>query len=98
MSATLKRATVIALFASLAGCGGGNGVTDPPPVPTHAVGVALFYDENGNGTLEAGENTRIPEAVVEIAGKQGRSAAVTGEAIIQAVPAGSYTLTVRPTS
>jgi len=98
MSATLKRATVIALFASLAGCGGGNGVTDPPPVPIHAVGVALFYDENGNGTLDAAEGVRIPDAMIEIGGKQGRSAPVTGEAIIDGVPAGSQTLAVRASS
>jgi lysophospholipase L1-like esterase len=36
--------------------------------------------------------------VIEIAGRQGRSAPLTGEAIIQAVPAGSQTLAVRASS
>jgi lysophospholipase L1-like esterase len=67
-------------------------------VPTHSVGVALFYDENGNCALDGGENVRIPDATVEIAGRQGRSAPVTGEAIIENVPVGSHTLSVRAAS
>jgi len=89
--------TLIALSIALAGCGG-DGPTAPPPVATHAVGVALFYDENGNGTLDATENVRIPDAVIEIGGRQGRSAPLTGEAIIEGVPAGSQTLAVRASS
>lgn len=89
---------LIAFAIAVAGCDGGDGPTTPPPVPTHAVGVALFYDENGNGTLDAGENVRIPDAVVEIAGKQGRSAPLSGEVIIEGVPAGSHTLAVRAAS
>ncbi len=83
----------ISFFASA--CGGG-GPTAPPPVATFAVGVALFYDENGNGALDASENVRIPEATVEIGGRQGRTAPATGEVIIDGVPAGQHTLTVRP--
>jgi lysophospholipase L1-like esterase len=64
-------------------------------VPTHAVGVALFYDENGNGVLDPTEGVRIPDAVVEIAGKEGRSVALSGEVIVDAVPDGSRTATVR---
>ena len=67
-------------------------------MPTHAVGVVLFYDENGNGTLDGGENVRIPDAIIEIAGKQGRSAPLSGEAIIEGVPAGTQTLAVRLSS
>jgi lysophospholipase L1-like esterase len=88
---------LIALGIGFAACGGG-GPTAPPPVATHAVGVALFYDENRNGSLEAAESVRIPDAVIEIAGRQGRSAALTGESIIQAVPEGTHTLTVRASS
>ena len=89
---------LLALSIALAGCGSGGGPTAPPPVPTHAVGVALFYDENANGTMEPTESVRIPDAVVEIGGKQGRSAALSGEAIIESVPAGSQTLSVRASS
>ena len=89
----------IAIALCLAGCGsGGEGPTTPPTIATHAVGVALFYDENGNGVLDAGENVRIPDAVIEVGGKQGRSAPVTGEAIIDGVPAGSQTVSVRASS
>lgn len=97
MPARFPLITLIAFSIALAGCGGG-GPTAPPPLATHAVGVALFYDENGNGTLDAAEGVRIPDAVIEIAGKQGRSAPLTGEAIIDGVPAGSQTLTVRASS
>jgi lysophospholipase L1-like esterase len=98
-AAMLTRFPLITLIASsvtLAGCG--SGPTAPPPVATYSVGVALFYDENGNGTLDAAESVRISDAVIEIGGKQGRSAPLTGEAIIEGVPAGSQTLAVRPSS
>src|SRR5687768_886793 len=94
MAARFPLATIL-LAVSHAACGSGEGPTMPPPAATHAVGVALFYDENGNGALDALENVRIPDAVIEIAGKQGRSAPITGEAIIDGVPAGSHTLAVR---
>ncbi len=97
MPARPPLATLIALSIALAGCGS-DGPTAPPPVATHAVGVALFYDENGNGTLDAAENVRIPDAVIEIGGRQGRSAPLSGEAIIEGVPAGSQTLAVRASS
>lgn len=95
-----SRALSIGLALGLGACGsgGGQGPTDPPPVATHSVGVAVFYDENRNGALDAGENVRIPDAVIEIAGRQGRSAPVTGESIIPAVPAGTHTLSVRASS
>jgi len=83
----------LSFFASA--CGGGGGPTTPPPVATHAVGIALFYDENGNGALDASENVRIPAATVEIGGKQGRTAPATGEVIIDGVTAGQHTITVR---
>ena len=89
--------STLILSIALAGCGSG-GPTAPPPVATHAVGVALFYDENGNGTLDATESVRIPDAIIEIAGKQGRSAPLTGEVIVEGVPDGSQTLSVRASS
>ena len=97
MSSRPSPTLLIALSISVSGCGSG-GPTAPPPVATHTVGVALFYDENGNGTLDPAETVRIPDATVEIAGKQGRSAVLTGEAIIEAVPAGSHSLAVRASS
>jgi lysophospholipase L1-like esterase len=85
-----------ALAVLLAGCGSGGGpTTPPPPAALHTVGAALFYDENGNGQPDAAEATRVPGAMVEIAGRSGRSAPVTGEALIENVPAGSHSLGVR---
>ena len=48
--------------------------------------------------MDATESVRIPDAVVEIGGKQGRSASLSGEAIIESVPDGSQTLSVRASS
>jgi lysophospholipase L1-like esterase len=87
---------VVCLAFVVSGCGSGGGPnTPPPPAATHTVGAALFYDENGNGQRDGSENVRIPGATVEIAGRSGRSAAVTGEVLIEAVPAGSHSLSVR---
>ncbi len=84
------------LAAAASACGSGEGPTaPPPPVPTHTVGVAVFYDENANGQRDGGENVRIPEATVEIAGRQGRSAPVSGESLIANVPVGAHAVTVR---
>jgi lysophospholipase L1-like esterase len=99
MASRLPRITLVLLATGFATCGGGGGPTGPtPPGSSHPVGVALFYDENGNGTMDAAESVRIPDAVVEIGGKQGRSAPLSGEAIIDGVPDGSQTLSIRPSS
>src|SRR5688572_240600 len=81
----------------LSACGGGGGGPTAPPTPTatHTVGAAVYYDENGNGALDGAESVRIPGATVEIGGRQGQTAAVTGEVLIDGVRAGSLPLTVR---
>ena len=89
-----RAAVCLALLVSA--CGSGGGPTAPPaPTATHTVGAALFYDENGNGQQDGSEATRIPGAIVEAAGRTGRSAPVTGEALIENVPAGPQSLSVR---
>jgi hypothetical protein len=62
---------ILTLFgALLSACGGGNGggTSGPTPVqstgPTYSVAGAAFYDENGNGLLDAGENVRVPDVTV----------------------------------
>ena len=97
MTPRLPSITPIAVAVLVAACGGGTGEgpTGPRPVATHPVGVSLFYDENGNGSLDAAEGVRIPDATVEVGGKQGRTAPVTGEVIIDGVAPGSQTITVR---
>jgi lysophospholipase L1-like esterase len=48
----------------LTGCG--HTPTTPTQVPTTTVNVVVFYDENGNGVLDANEVVRIPKAAVKI--------------------------------
>jgi lysophospholipase L1-like esterase len=66
--------------------------------PTFSVMGAAFYDENGNGSLDAGENTRVPDVVVEIGARSGRSSKVLGEFTVEGVPGGTQAVTVRRTS
>jgi lysophospholipase L1-like esterase len=56
---------------------------------------AVFYDENGNGSLDAGENTRVPDVVVEIAGRSGRTSKVLGEFTVEGVPGSTQAVTLR---
>ena len=87
---------LLALASTLAACGGGGGGAGPTPVqPTFDVSGAAFYDENGNGTLDPGENTRVPDVVVEVAGRTGRSSRVVGEFTVGGVPGGTQAVTVR---
>lgn len=56
--------------------------------------VIVFYDENGNGVLDASETTRVPDVEVGLGGRTGRSAVGTGRAVVDGVPAGSFTPSV----
>jgi lysophospholipase L1-like esterase len=85
---------LVLLLASLSACGGGS--SGPTPVqPTFSVAGAVFYDENGNGLLDPSENTRIPDVVVEIAGRTGRTSKVLGEFTVEGVAGGTQALTLR---
>jgi lysophospholipase L1-like esterase len=96
--------SLIALGATLAGCGGGNGggTSGPTPVqssgPTFSVAGAVFYDENGNGTLDAGENARVADVSVQIGTATGKSSKVLGEFTVPGVPAGTQTVTINRSS
>lgn len=85
---------------ALPSCGGdGGGITGPPPPgPTHSVVITVFYDENGNGTLDANESVRVPEVEVEVAGRTARSEKATGRATVNGVPEGSHRVTAREAS
>jgi lysophospholipase L1-like esterase len=94
---------LLALGATLSACGGGdNGGSGPTPVqssgPTFNVMGAVFYDENGNGTLDAGENVRVPDVTVQIGTATGRTSKVLGEFTVPGVPQGTQTVTLSRTT
>lgn len=92
---SVRRALLAFLLFPLAACGGGSSPAGPGPAPssggTHSVNVVVFYDENGSGTLESGEAARVPDVEVSLGGRTGRSAVGTGRAVIEGVPAGTFT-------
>ena len=94
---------LVGLFLALAGCkGGGDSPTAPSSPPpggnTHSVDAVVYYDENGNGQMDGFEVNRIPEATVEVGGRTAQSAALSGEATVAGVPAGTHTASVKPDS
>jgi lysophospholipase L1-like esterase len=96
-----KRAPALILLAAVAGACGGSGPGGPDPVPTPTPGTPVtgfvYYDENGNGALDAGESVRLPGVTVAIAGQVGQSAS-GGRFTVSGVPAGSQSATARPES
>src|SRR5688572_25910975 len=85
------------LTGLLAGCGGGGGPTDPPstpPVAGHPVTAVVYYDENANGAMDAGDRA-VPDVEVVIDGKAGRSAVGTGAVTVANVSSGSHQATLR---
>jgi lysophospholipase L1-like esterase len=88
---------LLVLASGLSACGGSS--TGPtPPVETHTVLAVVFYDENGNGQLDAGEAARVPDVEVVVGGRSGRAEKVTGQVVINGVPAGSHAVSVRAES
>jgi lysophospholipase L1-like esterase len=62
------------------------------------VAGAVFYDENGNGILDAGENARVPDVTIQIGTATGKSSKVLGEFSVPGVPAGTQTVTLNRAS
>ena len=92
------RLPILIAALGLPGCGGGSPTSPGPPVPTYPVTAVVFYDENGNGVLDATEAVRVPEVDVDVSGHVGRSEKLTGRAVVNGVPAGSYPVTLKPAS
>jgi lysophospholipase L1-like esterase len=103
MRSRIPHSLASTLAVVLASCGGGGSPTapsqpTPPPVPTYAVNATVFYDENGNGQLDASEGVRIPGVEVVIGTGVGKSAAGSGIAPVTGIEQGSLTATVRTDS
>jgi lysophospholipase L1-like esterase len=88
----------------VASCGGGSPTgpsstpaPTPPPVPTHTVSAQVFYDENGNGSLDAGEEVRLPAVVVSV-GSRSAGTDASGQAAIPGVPEGTRTASIEASS
>ncbi len=83
------------LLLVMAACGGGTSGPTPPPA-TYTVTGAVFYDENGNGVVDATEGARIAGAIVDVGGRSSsRTSAILGEFTVDGVPGGAQTVTVR---
>jgi lysophospholipase L1-like esterase len=97
----VKRGIGLTLAWAAAACGGGS-PTGPGPAPTPAPGldvaVGVYYDEDGDGQLDATEGARVPGVEVEVAGRTGRTEAGTGRAVVRGVPAGTHAVAIRPGS
>jgi lysophospholipase L1-like esterase len=58
----------------------------------------VFYDQNGNGQLDGNENARVPGVDVVIGTGTGRSAAGSGQAVVNGIQAGALSVTLRTDS
>ncbi|HEX9202641.1 MAG TPA: hypothetical protein VF964_01665, partial [Vicinamibacteria bacterium] len=90
---------LVILSLPLAACGGGKSPTGPNPSadPTYSVSALVFYDENGNGVLDASEAVRLQQIDVVVGSVSAKSAA-GGQAVVSGVRAGSQTVAIRTES
>ncbi len=99
-STRLGWAGAVVCGLAAAGCGGGGTPDGPstPSAPTYSVAVTVFYDQNGNGQLDAGENARVPGVDVAIGTGSGTSAPGTGLANVTGIQEGALGVGVRTES
>ncbi len=67
-----RSATAFRLLVGVGLCIGGGRAT-AQAVPTFPVSVLVFYDENGNGVLDSGEDVRLPNVAITAAGSLART-------------------------
>ncbi|MET0555651.1 MAG: GDSL-type esterase/lipase family protein [Vicinamibacteria bacterium] len=103
-----QRALAVLAAAFLSACGGGGGdngggASNPlpggPSVPagTNSLAGLVFYDQNGNGTLEADEKVRLPGVRVAAAGQTATSDAA-GQFSLGGLAGGSQAVTAQTDS
>ena len=90
----LRRGAGAGLCLLLAACGGGGGnpAAPPPPVELFSLAVLVYYDENGNGQLDADEAARVPNVTVRAGIRSARTEVLTGQATVTGLPAGPTTV------
>ena len=63
------------------------------PPALHPVSVTVFYDENGNGVRDKGEDVRLPDVLVEASGMSSRTTAGTAHFEL---PEGVHEVSIAP--
>jgi acyl-CoA thioesterase-1 len=106
-AALLLAAVVLLVVIGLEGCGRASPATVvipsprptavPTPVSVYPVAGVVFYDENANGTVDPGEDVRLPHVVLTLGGRSAESDA-EGAFAASAVPAGTRTVEIRAES
>lgn len=75
--------------------GGGNPMTPPTPTEVHSLAVVVFYDENGDGRLDPSETARLPGVTVRAGGRSASTAPLTGQAVVNGLPAGPVSVSLQ---
>ncbi len=94
------RASRLALLPGLlcaVACGGGGSTVAPTPL-TSSVNVVVFYDQNANAVLEAGDLTRLAAVDVQAGGASAASQRGSGRATLPAVTHGMQVFSARTDS
>src|SRR5262245_52310116 len=90
-----KAALVPPALVILAACGGGSPSGPSGGGETFPVTVVVYYDENGNGVLDVGEDSRLGGVTVSISGRTAQTETGTGRAVVNGVPGGPQSAEVR---
>jgi len=91
-----RLAAAAPLLLCVTACGGGGGSSSGPSavVAGYDLVAVVFYDENANGVLDAGELVHVPNVELLVGSHSGRSEP-SGRTVIAGVPAGQPSVSVR---